>query len=295
MIAIAGAGLSGRVLHHELKKRGVSSQIADRVDFPRQKVCGGVLQADSWEYLNKEFKLSIPHHCIESVSFYWKGKKYGTFFPEKPMVQISRFFLDEALVCENSQRVDGSANLEVDATGAHTEGGWLGFQSEGPPVDELEMHLSADLYLGLAPSAKGAVSHAAFLVRKTAFKSPEQTRELVQKKLGVRLAGPMKGAGCLQYPSISEKLSVGDAKFLSHPILGFGMTHAIDSSRLLARLIAENRAHEYAREHADKFKAAYEINRVIAALFQSRSMALFSHLLRSRSFIQFLYGRLHRT
>ena len=60
MIEIEGAGIAGQVLNRELFSRGIASRLADRTTFPREKVCGGVLQWDSWQYLKSTFQISAP-------------------------------------------------------------------------------------------------------------------------------------------------------------------------------------------------------------------------------------------
>src|SRR3989338_3039382 len=97
MVRIEGGGIAGRVLRRELSRAGISSKLTDRSAFPRPKVCGGVLQWESWEYLKKAFDLRAEFRTIERVSHFWRGRKIGSSIFSPPAVFVSRFALDAQL------------------------------------------------------------------------------------------------------------------------------------------------------------------------------------------------------
>ena len=52
-VLVVGAGPAGAVAAHELARRGARVLLADRVDFPRGKVCGGCLSVRGLGVLNQ--------------------------------------------------------------------------------------------------------------------------------------------------------------------------------------------------------------------------------------------------
>lgn len=255
-VLIEGGGLAGQVLQRELTLRGVPSRMAERAAFPRDKVCGGVLQWDSWEYLNSVFELKIAFKTVPSVSHFWRGKRLSRIASKTPMVSVSRFELDDAL--NRQQRpleTESSEIIRVLASGVQDrEGEWLGFQGTAEPVGELEMHYGRGIYLGIAPLADGR-AHLAFIVKKNLFGGMDALRDYLKKELGLCVSGPLKGTKGIRYHAVGrEGLAVGDAKLATHPFLGLGMKHAIESARLLAHLIAEGRTEDYAALHPKRFR-----------------------------------------
>jgi flavin-dependent dehydrogenase len=77
-VRILGGGIAGQVLQKELQLRGIPSHLEDRSPFPRDKVCGGVLQPDSWKYLSSVFKIDTPVRKIKVLSQYYRNKRIST-------------------------------------------------------------------------------------------------------------------------------------------------------------------------------------------------------------------------
>ena len=96
-VIIEGAGLAGQVLRRELTLKGIPSRLVDIEAFPREKVCGGALQGDSWQYLNSIFKIQAKAKILPAINHFWKGKKISRINLEVPMVYVSRFVLDDIL------------------------------------------------------------------------------------------------------------------------------------------------------------------------------------------------------
>ncbi len=255
-VLIKGGGIGGQVFQRELCLKGICSRLDDRSPFPRDKVCGGILQADSWEYLNSAFKIECPVRKINALTQFWGKKKVSTTRFKNEMVYVSRLDLDNALHLQNRSQTPaaGQKIIEVRATGAEDSAGeWIGFKAQYEPVDDVELYYGRHIYLGITPTL-GKVSHVAFIVKRNLFKSPEDLIKKIFSEFGLRLEIPLKGTGRIRYGYSSLPLAIGDAKLATHPFLGLGMKHAILSARLLAQMIAENRQSEYNSVHRKIFK-----------------------------------------
>lgn len=255
-VLIEGAGLAGQVLQRELTLKGIASRLVDKMEFPREKVCGGALQWESWEYLNSIFNIQEKASILPVINHFWRGKRIARIRLRTPMVYISRYALDNALYRQQEPIDVGSEEpIRVIAAGVQDQkGDWLGFQTSMETMGELEMHYGRGIYLGIAPTLEGQ-SHVAFIVKKSLFSNPENLREHVKKELGLNLRGPLKGTKGIHYHDHSLKaLAIGDAKLTTHPFLGLGMKHAILSARLMACLIASGRLEDYSKVHRHLFR-----------------------------------------
>ncbi len=254
-VLIEGAGIAGQVLHRELTKNGVPSRLVDNAVFPREKVCGGAMQWDSWQYLRSVFDLPQEVRLIRRIRHFWRGKPLSSVALDPPMVYAPRFFLDDALFSQqNISDIPAEGCLRVAAAGIESRGGdWLGFQGQTRPAEDLEMHYGRGIYLGIAPTLEGQ-GHVALIVKKSAFRNAEGLRRLVREELDLEVEGPLKGTRSLRYHAPAKKeLAVGDAMLATHPFLGLGMKHAILSARLMARCILSGRTDDYADAHRRLF------------------------------------------
>lgn len=278
---ILGGGIAGQVLRYELRALGLNAFIEDISTFPREKVCGGVLQATSWDYLEKNFSPKIPIVRIFSMRHYWRGRQLSRSRLDRPMVFARRYELDAALdrAYLGPRTPIQTDALVLSAKGAVTASGdWMGFQCEGPPVEELEMHYGRGVYLGMSPTLAGP-SHAAFIIRRSWASG---WRDVIRRELGVAIPeGPAKATGPIFYGRRVPGLSVGDAKMPTHPFLGLGMKHAIESARLLAQLLKEGSEARYDSEHRKIFRK-YETASNWVDFFQKTSVgpAIFNVALR---------------
>ena len=294
-ILIEGAGIAGQVLHRELTEFGITSELIDKASFPREKVCGGVLQWDSWQYLNSRFSLTFPVKNIHQMSHFWRGKKISTINFPKPMVYISRFILDDTLNRQQTHpKIKEGPILKILASGApHQEGEWLGFQAFCDPVKEMQMHYGRGIYLGISPTLENK-AHVAFIVNKNFLTHADKLAEKIQKELGVYLTGPLKGTKKISYRlNRSKDLAIGDAKLTTHPFLGLGMKHAIESARLMARLIRENKTQEYSDLHGYYFKKWEWASRITGALFEGPGRGCLWILLKKPTLFLKAYHTLH--
>lgn len=294
-IRIEGAGIAGQVLHRELYLKGIPSTLADPSSFPRDKVCGGTLQWDSWRYLNSIFPLQEKIQMFHSIRHFWRGKPIASHALKNPMVYLSRYALDDALNrCQESLPPASGEAIRILAAGASSENtDWMGFQGSADPVDGLEMHYGKEIYLGLAPTPEGP-SHAAFVMKRRLFKGVPALRDYLKKELGIRVGENLKGMKGISYRAASKNaFAVGDAKLATHPFLGLGMKHAILSARLLASLIAENRLEEYPQLHARLFRKYRWANRFAGSLYDSPFRFTLAPILKNRILFQAGYHWLH--
>ncbi len=255
-VAIKGGGVAGQVLQRELTLKGISSRLEDRCSFPRDKVCGGVLQWDSWEYLNSIFTIRVPVRKIWALSHFWGKKKISSIRLSREMVYVPRLILDDVLNSQNQPVIPGGHEkvILVTASGAEdSTGEWIGFHTQHQPVDEMQMYYGRNVYLGITPTLQGP-SHVALIVRKSFFKNLNDLKEKIRRETDLHLEMPLKGTTRIRYGYSSLDLAVGDAKLTTHPFLGLGMKHAILSARLLAGMIAENREMDYDKAHRKLFK-----------------------------------------
>lgn len=289
---ILGGGIAGQVLHHELFLRGVGSVVEDIRSFPRPKVCGGVLQGDSWEYLRSAFSLRVEAKKIFTLTHFWGKKRLAEMRLRHPMMYVPRWTLDAELNAgrENAEVPEA---VSIDATGAPPGGDWIGFESSAAAVSGLEMHYGRGMYLGITPTGEGD-AHAACLVLKNRIGSPERLRGRIADEFGVELLGPLKGTGRIDYRGgVSAALAVGDAKMTTHPILGLGMKHAIESSKLLAALIQEGRLGDYPKAHARLFKRFRFASRFIDAIYDTPLRCLLRPFFRYPALFFGVYDWLH--
>jgi flavin-dependent dehydrogenase len=294
-VAIKGGGIAGQVLQRELTLKGISSRLEERCLFPRDKVCGGVLQWDSWEYLNSIFTIRVPVRKIRVLSHFWGKKKISSLRLSREMVYVPRLVLDDVLNSQNQPVVPGGHEkvIEITASGAEDFAGeWIGFQTQHRPVDEMQMYYGQDAYLGVTPTLE-ETSHAALIVRKSSFKSLDDLKEKVCRETGIRLEMPLKGTARIRYGYSSVDLAVGDAKLTTHPFLGLGMKHAILSARLLATMIAENQEIDYDKIHRKIFKKFHGASLAIHRLTASPFRLLCLPFLKSTALVRSAYEWLH--
>jgi flavin-dependent dehydrogenase len=97
-LAIIGGGPAGTAAAIEARRRGLSTAVFERERFPRHKVCGEFISAESLPFLKAE----IPHvlaaaASITRVEFVSARGKSRAFDLPAPARGLSRLLLDEAL------------------------------------------------------------------------------------------------------------------------------------------------------------------------------------------------------
>lgn len=301
-IVIVGAGISGQVLHRELSRRGIASTLTDHHAFPREKVCGGVLQWDSWRYLSALFTLPEASPLYRA-SHHWGKRKISDFVLDRPMMFVPRFNLDAALDRQNASvhrglegRTRPLDTLTIWSFGAKKPGGsWIGFHGRAEdcgPSQDLRMYYGKGIYLGTVP-LDARSRHAAFVVKRGFFRGIPDLKERVEKETGVRLVGELRGTAAIDYGAVSGALAIGDAKMPTHPFLGLGMKYAIRSARLMADHIERGNVEDYEKNHARVFRRYRWANRAAGAVFDSPFRALLRPFFGSRALFDLSYRWLH--
>ena len=297
-ILIEGAGIAGQVLCRELALKGIAARLVDRASFPREKVCGGVLQWDSWDYLRTRFDLKEPVKTIGRLSHFWRGKKIAAYALPEPMVYISRKTLDSALFLrQETPKNTDSAELFINARGAEAESGgdWLGFQSQVSPVDDLQMHYGRGICAGISPTMEETESHLAFIVKRGRFQGQEDLKRYLWEELKIKTDEPLKGTGRIRYGYSKGPLAVGDAKMTTFPFLGLGMKHAILSARLLADKISKKETGSYDLEHQKNFRKYRLFSQCVGRVYDSPFQGALRPFIQNRSLFMGLYRWLHGT
>ena len=307
-LLIVGGGPAGAAAALEARQHGLAVSIWERDRFPRHKVCGEFLSAESLSALEEEIPLAAYHPAVIRRSEFIspRGRVHGFPLPH-PAQGLSRRVLDEALwraarsrgaevhegegVRRVSQQVgtrsDGSSCLwELDSMGGRNdrgralivsagrwwslegisgptknhgerEGAWLGAKAHFAgllPRDAVEMYYFPGGYCGLAP-IEGGLYNACCLVHRSlaqegsaiaAFAAwitgisghhalAERLRPGSQFSKTVATA-PVKPAR--RRSNIQGALLAGDAAGFLDPFTGDGISIALQSGRLAARVLA---------------------------------------------------------
>jgi len=311
-VVIRGGGLAGQVLRRELNKNGIISRVEEKASFPRHKVCGGILQWDSWKYLISNFHIEADFVRIYMMSHFWNKRFISRIKLEEPMVFIPRIQLDEQLNRVNTEEdhvsdsfdehgITPENQITISAVGGTgKKGKWMGFQGEIEGLQktcdshpELRMYYSKGLYLGLVVNPKGT-GHAAFMVRDDKRLNFRDLSCLVQKQFGLPKLSAIRGTGKINFGYQDRHLAVGDAMLMFPPFLGLGMKHAILSSQLMAACILSGNISSYTELHRKIFRRWYlssqHLDNVYDSIWAVPALYVF---LRPKIF-HYLYKWLHK-
>ena len=98
-VVIIGAGPAGSVCGSLLKRAGVDCVIIDHADFPRDKVCGGVLSPKAWHLLENLFPdIQYNYKAMTHITLDIDGKAHCQFDMKEPARLVSRKSFDHALL-----------------------------------------------------------------------------------------------------------------------------------------------------------------------------------------------------
>ena len=111
-VVIVGGGPSGSSLAYLLKKRGVSCCIIDKSQFPREKLCGGLLTEKTVSLLADVYgEIQFPYENISSsVSLFYEGKKLSTVSTGSKFYLVKRYDFDYHLI-QCYERIGGKVFL----------------------------------------------------------------------------------------------------------------------------------------------------------------------------------------
>lgn len=295
---ITGAGIAGQVLAKELMIQHRTVSLRDTQAFPRRKVCGGVLQQDTWKYLKQTFDLQENAPLIHHAEHFVGKKRIATQKMTEPMIYIRRFEMDDIMMQSfREDEIQGEGNaievIPIDAAGIQcdSESEWLGFESVSDPVDCLEMRYGKKIYAGRCPDGDKQ-SHLAFVLHRDLLRS-KMIADVLHDELGIRCEMRPKGTRAISYQHYTDRLAVGDAKMTSHPLFGFGMKHAVLSARLLAKCIQQNRIEHYHQLHRKLFSKLYRLNQVVDKTYQKWGGKWLTASLALPGVLSLLYQQVH--
>ncbi len=97
-LAIIGGGPAGTAAALEARRRGLQVTIWERNRFPRHKVCGEFVSAESLPLLQREIPTALARSAvIWRAEFISQGGRRYSFALPSPARGLSRFVMDEAL------------------------------------------------------------------------------------------------------------------------------------------------------------------------------------------------------
>lgn len=285
-VRIVGGGLAGLSLGIALSKAGVPVTIFEADDYPRHRVCGEFISGLDEATVAKLGIGSVFAGAgnLRGVTWVRRGEAIRRQTLPEPARAISRHALDARLA---GLFVAGGGELKtrtrkaipsnrigwVDTTGRRLRGAspWLGLKLHARDlamVDDLELHLGDDAYVGLSPVEDGWINVCGLFRRRPglqldrAHALPSYLRACGLAHLAERLDRvPIRPdsrkamAGIAvdhRVPSNADRLQLGDACAMISPFTGNGMAMALIGSALAVdHLVAWARG-EQSWSHAER-------------------------------------------
>jgi flavin-dependent dehydrogenase len=263
-IEIIGGGLSGLSLGIALRRAGVPVVLHEAGDYPRHRVCGEFiagLEPRTLDTLGVATELSGALRHAEVAWTIGERPPQIQRLPS-PALALSRHALDARLArtfttsggeLRTGSRVIDHASVEgrVFATGRRraTEPRWIGLRihvSNLALTRELEMHLGAHCYVGLARIEADTVNVCG-LFRRRELRAQGLTllldylRAAGLRSLAARLASATIDAGSFcavaalgfdRRVNTSDQICLGDAGAMIPPFTGNGMAMAFQSAEI---------------------------------------------------------------
>ena len=275
-ITIVGGGLAGLTLGIGLRQRGVPVTVHEAGRYPRHRVCGEFISGRGQDSLTRlglrEWLAQSGAVSARTAAFFTATQSSAPRPLPAPAICLSRFALDVALA--NKLRALGGELLEgervadknigeglVRATGRRPPAGaggsrWFGLKIHARNIAlaaDLEMHVSADGYVGLCQINGGEVNVCG-LFRKRAGNPGDAPsgRDLLLGRPGSPLRARLAGAAfdedsfCAvaglslrpERAAARSELCVGDAITMIPPVTGNGMSMAFESAELAVAPLA---------------------------------------------------------
>lgn len=254
-ITIAGGGLAGLSLGIALRHHGVDVTLHEASTYPRHRVCGEFISGVAEDTLSR---LGIAHSLADAIPLItacWSDAS-GLLGSMKVAGRgISRWELDQNLQrtftdlggrLVTQSRVEPAPGIIWAAGRPKRPGTWLGLKFHARNLDlthDLEMHMGATGYLGLARIEKGLVNVCGLFHShsKTKAKGPAlliaHLRAGGLQKLADRLesadidASSFCGvAGFCLGSQPGPPFSIGDSACMIPPFTGNGMSMAFESA-----------------------------------------------------------------
>jgi menaquinone-9 beta-reductase len=275
-IQIVGGGLAGLTLGIALRRQEIPVTLFEAGHYPRHRVCGEFISGRGQASLTRlalqelfEQAGAIPAH---TAAFFSATQSAPARSLPTPAVCLSRYKLDAALAARfralGGELMEGRRNAidhfdagVVRAAGrrplAEENGArWFGLKIHARNVRltaDLEMHFSAQGYVGLCRLAEDEVNVCGLFRRRAGEKLPaENLRQLLRGQPGSPLRGRLNSAtfdensfcavaGLSLRPQRADErpeICVGDAITMIPPVTGNGMSMAFESAELAVAPLA---------------------------------------------------------
>ena len=262
-VTIAGGGLAGLALAAGLRSRGVAVEVHEAGSYPRHRVCGEFIsgvERSTLEALGIRGDLddALQHH---SVVWFREGRRIHEDMMPAAALGISRHRLDLRLrdrvvaaggaVHEGSRLVREAREGRVWAAGRiPRRGPWIGLKCHFHDLEmaaDLEMHLGANGYAGLAGIEDGRVNVCGLfkVERSRRAPGPELLLDYLTAGGNTKLVERLRAARAdevsfcavagfeLGRQEIDDDLcAIGDAESMIPPFTGNGMSMAFESAEV---------------------------------------------------------------
>jgi menaquinone-9 beta-reductase len=262
-VTIAGGGLAGLALAAGLRSRGVAVDVHEAGSYPRHRVCGEFISGVEQSTLEtlgilEDFDDALQHR---SVVWFREGRRIHEDLMPTPALGISRHRLDLRLrdrvvaaggsVLEGSRLIREAREGRVWAAGRiPRRGPWIGLKCHFHDLEmaaDLEMHLGANGYAGLAGIEDGGVNVCGLFKVDRSRRAPgaELLLDYLAAGGNTKLVGRLRaaradeGSFCavagfeLGRQEIDDDLcAIGDAESMIPPFTGNGMSMAFQSAEV---------------------------------------------------------------
>ena len=256
-LTIAGGGLAGLSLAIALREHGVDVILHEAGNYPRHRVCGEFISGVGEDTLLALGIAETLQSATQLLSATWNDARGLVCEMHVAGRGISRWRLDDALqrlftslggkLITNS-RIERTPEILWAAGRPRRPGPWIGLKCHAvglPLSSDLEMHLGANGYLGLAKIEDGKVNICG-LFRKpapsgakgpgllTAILRSGVLHELADRSDSANLeAATFCGVAGFQTGwQPSRGFSIGDATHMIPPFTGNGMSMAFESAEV---------------------------------------------------------------
>ena len=268
-ITIVGGGLAGLTLGIGLRQSGIPATIWEAGDYPRHRVCGEFISGSGLAVLQRLGLRPLLDEAgavqLNSAAFVSGSNQSPVRQFPSPALGLSRYRLD-ATLAQEFQRLGGELRTGarwnaseippdgvVRATGRRaqpTENGWrwFGLKAHATNVNltaDLEMHISADNYIGVNRIDRGEVNVCG-LFRRRSGETPETGFNLLHGQPGSPLHERLASARfdetslcsvaglSLKPGRAADKTEccIGDSITMIPPVTGNGMSMAFESAEM---------------------------------------------------------------
>ncbi len=262
-VTIAGGGLAGLSLACGLRSRGVAVEVHEAGSYPRHRVCGEFIsgvEASTLDALGirADFGDALLH---SGVAWFREGRKIHEDVLPAPALGISRHRLDLRLrdraiaaggiVHERSRQLREPREGLVWAAGRIPQRGpWIGLKCHFHDLEmvaDLEMHLGANGYAGLAGIEDGGVNVCGLFKvdRSRRAPGPELLLDYLSAGGNHKLVERLKAARAdeVSFSAVAgfelgrqeiedDFCAIGDAESMIPPFTGNGMSMAFQSAEV---------------------------------------------------------------